>query len=296
MKSINDTMKITNAMYLISSSKLQKARKNYMDTMPYFNALQDSINRILRHVPDMEHIYFDNRPKDKTEHEKKKGYVVVTADKGLAGAYNHNIIKLTEEQIQTAGTHYMFIVGRAGRNYFRNRQTDKKQMIAHFHYTAQNPSIHRARIISELILDWYNREALDEVYVIYTKMLNSITVVTDFVQLLPLKRIDFAKINITGLYDVYQEDICMWPTVESVIDSIVPNYVTGFLYGVLVEAFCSEQNARMMTMDAANRNGAEILKKLSISYNRVRQAAITQEISEVIGGAKVLKRKKKRLE
>ncbi len=297
IKSVNDTMKITNAMYMISSSKLQRAKKNYLNTLPYFEALQDSISRILRHVPNMDHKYFDHGQKEKPESEKKKGYIMVTADKGLAGAYNHNVIKKVEELMESEGQHFLFIVGEVGRNYFKNKLNENRHMVAHFHYTAQKPSMHRGRVIAEMILDWYNREALDEVCVVFTQMVNSFTTETTYKELLPLKREDFSKkLGSEMLTGVMQEEILMYPSVEKVIESVVPNYIAGFIYGVLVESFCSEQNARMMTMDAANRNGEELLKSLSITYNRLRQAAITQEISEVVGGAKSLRLKKKKLQ
>ena len=120
MKSIQDTMKITNAMYTISSSKLKKARKTLTDTEPYFYSLQQMISRILRHIPEMDNPYFDARPQIKPE-DRKIGYIVVSADKGLAGAYNHNVFKLVEEQLEKPGTPLLFVVGVLGRQYFAKR-------------------------------------------------------------------------------------------------------------------------------------------------------------------------------
>ena len=110
IKSIQDTMKITNAMYMISSSKMKKAKQILADTEPYFYALQSAISRVLRHVPDIEHKYFNERPEIKPE-ERKIGYIVVSADKGLAGAYNHNIFKLAEEQIAKNPHTQLFVLG-----------------------------------------------------------------------------------------------------------------------------------------------------------------------------------------
>ena len=117
MKSIQDTMKITNAMYTISSSKLKKARKTLTDTEPYFYSLQQMISRILRHIPEMDNPYFDARPQIKPE-DRKIGYIVVSADKGLAGAYNHNILKLAEEKVRQAPNVSLYIVGQVGRAHF----------------------------------------------------------------------------------------------------------------------------------------------------------------------------------
>ena len=152
MKSIQDTMKITNAMYMISSSKLKKAKASLDETEPYFYSMQMAIGRILRHVPDMKSEFFNQRPEIKPE-DRKVGYIVVTADKGLAGSYNHNIFKDVEECLKNNSHAKLFVVGEMGRHYFEKKGLE----IAHqFHYTAQNPSVSRARNITEKILADYN--------------------------------------------------------------------------------------------------------------------------------------------
>lgn len=167
MKSIKDTMKITNAMYMISSSKLKKAKKNLADTEPYFYAMQGEISRILRHVPEMENKYFDERNNIKPE-DKRIGYIVVTADKGLAGSYNHNIFKEVEECMQKNANTKLFVVGEMGRQYFKK----KGLKIAHqFHYTAQNPTVGRARNIADIVINQFLDHKVDEVIMIYTRML-----------------------------------------------------------------------------------------------------------------------------
>lgn len=282
MKSIRDTMKITNAMYTISSSKLKKARKNLSDTEPYFYSLQQMISRILRHLPDIDNPYFDTRQKIRQE-DRKIGYIVISADKGLAGAYNHNVFKLVEEQLLKAGNHTLFVVGDLGRQYF-----DKKGLRVEkdFRFTVQNPNMSRARIIRDEILGYYMEGKLDEVYIIYTQMINAMKMEAQIEQLLPLKRLRF-----TIPAGVPMEEIILKPSADAVIDSIIPNYVAGFIYGGLVESYSSEQNSRMMAMQAATDSAKQMLGDLSIAYNRARQAAITQEITEVISGAKAQKKK-----
>ena len=284
MKSIRDTMKITNAMYMISSSKLKKAKRELEATTNHFYAIQNSLNRILRHVPDVESIYFGTAtPEDK----KRIGYIVVTADKGLAGAYNQNIIKMVSHDLEENPNAELFMVGQVGRNYFEKKGY---RIHHHFQYTAQNPSIHRARVITEEILNRYNEGRLDEFYLYYTKSLKGTESEATMIKLLPLSKADFGN-NITeGL--MISDTTSYVPSPEAVINSIVPNYVTGFIFGALVEAYACEQNDRMMAMDAATGNATDMLKELSIEYNRVRQASITQEITEVIAGAKAQKRKK----
>ena len=140
MASIEETRKITNAMYLISSSKMKQAKKKLADTEPFFYAMQAEIARILRHVPDMHSQFFDGRESIPAE-ERKIGYIVVTADKGLAGAYNHNVIKATEELLKKPGKHKLFVLGEAGRQYFAKREGI--EMDTQFRYTVQNPTLHR---------------------------------------------------------------------------------------------------------------------------------------------------------
>ena len=153
---------------------------------------------------------------------------------------------------------------------------------------AASEGLHRARVIADKMLENYESGKIDEVYIIYTKMINSVTAEPEMIQLLPFRKMDF-KISQA---DVYHEEIIIEPSPRAVMDRIVPNYITGFIYGALVESFCSEQNSRMMAMDSATRSAKDMLADLSIKYNRARQAAITQEITEVVGGAKALQNKK----
>ena len=287
IKSINDTLKITNAMYMISSSKLKKSKKMLADTEPYFYTLQSEMSRILRHIPDMEDIYFKST-EDIPMDERRVGYIVITADKGLAGSYNHSILKLAEEHLGSHPNHELFVLGELGRHYFEQRGIAIQKQ---FHYTVQNPTLNRARNIAEEILELYNKEELDEVYIIYTSMINAIQEEAQILQLLPLKKVDF---DIQIPVDIPREELALKPSPEAVMDRIVPDYVVGFVYGALVESFSCEQNARMMAMEAASKSARDMLHELEILYNRARQAAITQEITEVIAGAKSQKRKRKK--
>lgn len=286
MKSVQDTLKITNAMYMISSSKLKKSKKALEATEPYFYTLQSTMSRILRHLPDIDDMYFKDTSKIKKE-EKTIGYIVVTSDKGLAGAYNHNVLKLAEQHLNNCPNPKLFVLGELGRHYFEQRGINIDQQ---FHYTVQNPTLNRARNISETVLDLYLENKLDEVYIVYTKMLNAIQTETEFLQLLPLKKADFAIPNLPGGLPV--ENMQFRPSAEVVMDQIVPDYVVGFVYGALVESYSSEQNSRMMAMEAATKSAKDMLHELGILYNRARQTAITQEITEVIAGAKSQKKKK----
>ena len=287
MKSIQDTMKITNAMYMISSSKMQKAKKILQDTEPYFYNMQAAIARILRHMPDIQHPFFSERhlvPKD----ERKVGTIVITGDKGMAGAYNHNVQKMTEDFMEEVpGHHKLYVLGMVGRQYFGKRDVD---MDGSFHYTVQKPTMHRARLISEEIVRAFLDRELDEVRIFYTEMQSAVAMEPVNMQLLPLKKAEFLP-NQAMLADMPQEEIVLSPSADVLLNTMIPNYLTGLIYGCLVEAYASENNARMMAMQSSTDSAKKMLRELSIEYNRARQAAITQEITEIVSGAKAQKRK-----
>ncbi|MCI9658949.1 MAG: ATP synthase F1 subunit gamma [Lachnospiraceae bacterium] len=282
IKSIQDTRKITNAMYMISSTKMKKAKQALEATEPYFYTLQSTIARILRHLPEMEHMYFEKPEVKRT----RIGLLVITGDKGLAGAYNHNILNLAQKFLDNTENHVkLFIVGELGRQYFTSRHIPIEE---NFRYTVQSPNFNRARWISEKILEQYQNGELDEIHVIYTRMENSMQSVPEDERLLPIRRPCLAHIPA----DVYQEEFFMIPSPEEAVDTIIPNYITGFIYGALVQAFYTVHNARMIAMEAATNNADELLRDLKVMYNRARQAAITQEITEVCSGAKAQRAKK----
>lgn len=279
--SIDNTLKITNAMYLISSTKMRKAKAELAQTEPYFYTLQSMIARVMRHLPeDYTHPYLDLR-EGIAEGESKVAIICVTADKGLAGAYNHNVIKETEALLKQYKNSRLFIVGEMGRSYFHTRQIPIDEA---FHYTAQNPTLHRARVITRKMLELFQNREIDELHIAYTRMKSSLEMESMEEQLLPLDKLHpvFVKVPITANYEAFN----IFPSPDALMENIIPDYLNGYIYSALVESFCAEQNARMTSMDAANRNGNELKQKLRIQYNRVRQAQITQEITEIAAGAK----------
>lgn len=283
IKSINDIMKITNAMYLISSSKLKKAKKDLAATQPYFNKLVYAMRSILSRAPDDINMrYFDRREEIKPE-DRKVGYIVITADKGMCGSYNHNVIKLTEEKMAASKHSSLFVMGQVGRLYFQRRShTGKLDVDAKFIFTTQNPTLYRARQIAEQMLKLFEEEKLDDIYMIYTDMVSSMAFEPKILQLLPLDAEHFVqeKGEITRHHEAQ-----FVPTPNVVMEHLTPNFMKGMIYGAMVESFCSEQQARMSAMDSATTSAKDMLQTLSLQYNRARQAAITQEITEVVGGA-----------
>lgn len=286
ISSVSDTLKITNAMYLISSSKLKKAKKSLADTEPFFYSLQSAVTRMLRHVPDMKSPYFEDA--DSNDEEKKVGLLVVTADKGLAGAYNHNVLKIMDEQLQKHKDAKVYCMGQIGKHYLESKGVE---IDTQFNYVVQDPNLSRARRITETLVQDFIDHKVDEVVMIYTRMENAMTETAQVRQLLPLARESFVKETAQNLpADVPMETIKFVPSPEAVMRRIAPEYVTGFVYGALVESFCCEQNARMTAMQSATDAGEKMLKSLNTEYNRARQAAITQEITEIVAGARAQQR------
>ena len=265
---------------------MRKAKQDLENTEPYFYTLQSMMARLLRHLPDVSHMYFEKEEKEELDHQKKVGLLVITGDKGLAGAYNHNVLKLAQEFLDDQNQWAeLFVVGELGRQYFTGQHVPIQE---NFQFTAQNPTFSRARWIAETLLEKFQSGELDEIQVIFTRMENSMSSVAEVRKMLPMDRPPMPQIPL----DVYHEEFFAVPDAQTVVDSIVPNYISGFIYSALVESFCSEQNARMQAMESATNNADELLHDLSIMYNRARQAAITQEITEVCSGARAQKNKK----
>lgn len=279
--SIQQILKITNAMYLMSSSKLKKARKSLEATEPYFYKLQSTIDSVLEHTPHTRQQFFDRRA-DIPEEKRKKGYIVITADKGLCGSYNHNIMKYTEQELAKAAdinNCYLFVMGQVGRMHFQR----KMRVDGEFLYTTQNPTLYRAGEIADMVIDKFDNGELDEVYLIYTDMINSSQQETRTLRLLPFERRHFGKAADGTMKKLPKASFM--PSPEEVMNYLIPQYAKGIIYGAMVEAFCCEQQSRMTAMDAATTSAKDMIKDLSLMYNRARQAAITQEITEVCGGA-----------
>lgn len=280
LKSVRETQKITNAMYLIASAKMRKAKEELDRTRPFFNAMGGEIKRIFRTVETVEHRYF-YPPSGEHDLPGAYGYLVITADKGLAGAYNQNVIKAAMRLMSEHEDTKLFVVGEYGRQYFMRHHIPIEQS---FLYTAQNPTMQRAREIAGRLLELYDKGELVKIFVVYTDMQSALGAKECSFRLLPFHRAQFTAG--VGTDNTPTAPIEMIPSVGALLDSIVPSYVAGYIYSVLVDSFCSEQQARMAAMDSANRNAENLIRELTAKYNHVRQSAITQEITEISAGAK----------
>lgn len=284
IKSITETRQITKAMKLISAAKRKKARQQLDQTLPYFNKVRVTMADILSRSGDISNKYFDQRA---DKQDRTAGILVLTGDKSLAGGYNHNIIKHAEQLYQKKENTVLFVAGQIGRSHFRKKTTTVDRS---FDYPVSDPTVKRAYEMADIMLSRFLSGELDEIYLVYTQMINTFRLEPQTIKLLPLNLDDLkkglgieAKEKVNPGYPIYYE-----PSPGAVFDTLVPKYLKGILYGTLVEAFTSEQSARMTAMDNATTNADKMISTLNLQYNRARQAAITQEITEIVGGASAL--------
>lgn len=285
MEAVRETQKITNAMYLISSAKLRKAKKDLEDTQPYFNGIKGEIKRLFRMIKNVESRYF--YPED----ENKKldgtyGYLLITADKGLAGAYNQNVLKEASRLLQEHKDAKIYVVGEYGRQYLMSHRIPIERS---FLYTAQNPTLQRAREIAAVLLEQFDSGNIQKLFIIYTDYGNGMELQASSARLLPLHR---AQFHVAENEKEILHPFEFVPSVKEVLENIVPGYVEGFIFSALIDSFCCEQSARMSAMDAANRNAEKMIQSMKLEYNHIRQGAITREITEVCAGARYQKRKR----
>lgn len=283
IKSIQETRQITRAMKLISAAKLKKARQQLEQTLPYFKKVKETMQDILSHSGEVCNLYFDIENK---KEGCKKGYFIITGDKGLAGGYNSNIIKTAEALLQDNPGSKIYVAGHVGKNHFNKKNYN---MDMDFYYSVLNPTIYRAREIGEFLIEEVRNGKIDEAYIVYTHMVSAIKLEPRVIKILPLELQSFVNDpDSTGVCLISDDNMLYHPSPSLVFDILVSKYVKGIVYGTLVEAFTSEQSARMSAMDNATANADDMLQLLNLYYNRARQAAITQEISEIVGGAAAL--------
>ncbi len=287
IKSVGDTQKITNAMYLISSTKMRRARKEAEETKPYFNLLRREIRRMFAVEGDVTSRYLDSSV-DEAVTGGRNGILVITGDKGLAGSYNQMVIKDAEALMEKSDDYKLYIVGDYGWRYFRTHGADVCESFGH---SMNQPSLAMARDITRELLDEFDDGVFDRLYVCYTEFSGGMSAGNAMHdRLIPFDKDDFVpegEETDENAATVFEYE----PDVKTVLERIMQSYLVGYVYSALVNSYSSEQSARMMAMDAANDNASELLAELKLEYNHVRQNAITQEITEISSGARSLRSK-----
>lgn len=269
IKGIEETRKITRAMQLISAAKLKRAMNLLENNRKHFVMLRTVMKDILDFGGKISHSYFTLRE------GKRVAFLVIASDKGLAGEYNKRVLNMAYDEIIKHNERYIFTVGHVASNYFKKKGifTDIE-----FLHIAQNPILDDARELTYDILDLYDKNALDEVYMAYTSMDTARRVNTEILRLLPLKREDFADVKSRADLNVRLD---FAPSPQDVLDITVPQYLIGLIYGALVQSSAAEHYERMVSMKKALDNADEMLLNLRFSAQKARQERITTQLIEV---------------
>jgi F-type H+-transporting ATPase subunit gamma len=283
MRAIRQTLQVTKAMNLISTSKLRKGRRVLEDTEPYFTRIQKSMFDILSSVSDLRSEFFRKPDPSKP---CRTAIVAISSDKGLAGGYNVNVFRQVNELCEKVKDPVLILIGNIGYRYFAHTP---RVIMENFSYRSQLPTVDNAGEISEFIVSQFLWGMFSEVYVVYTHMYSTIKLVPTINQILPLNAATIQE-ELSSMGNMQRVGLRFefLPSEEKVFDALVPLYIKGILYGSMVEAYASEQSARMAAMDEASKSAEDMLAALQISYNRARQAGITQEMSEIVGGSAAL--------
>lgn len=277
--SIQSTGQITKAMKLVSTVKLQKARTKAESCQPYFEHMQAAVSSMLRKSNDLSHPYLSAGLSD------KKAVIVISSNRGLAGGYNSNLMKLiTDGGFQQKDT-TIYAVGRKAKEGLARKGYE----IAKDYSDVMNAPIYKdAMEIGREVLETYANGELGEIYLAYTVFKNTVTHVPTLVRLLPIDKTsleqDEEKENLNDRLTLMNYE----PDAEEALNIIIPKYINSLIYGALAQAVASENGARMQAMDSATNNAEEMISDLSLMYNRARQGTITQELTEIIAGANAI--------
>lgn len=275
IKSVGSTKKITKAMNLVAASKLQRAKAKQIETRPYFLETKKVIASVVSNSKGIKHPFLMERG------NKKVAVIVVTSDRGLCGGYNSNILKEVLSFINKKEENSLVIVGTKGRDYFNRRN---KNIVHNVNGISEKPDYVEASKISDLVLKMYIENEVDEVYLAYTEFESTISHLPKINRLLP---VEIPELE-TEKKEQSLELMSYEPSAEEVLSYLIPKYVSTIIYGALVESSTCEQAARMISMDSATENAEGMIGKLNLIYNRARQGAITQEITEIVSGANAL--------
>ena len=270
IKSVESTRQITKAMELVSSSKFRKAKERAQSTKPYFNTLYSTVQDIAGNTSNSKNVFMKERD------VKNVCYIVIAGDRGLAGGYNSNILKAVAAH-NKLGTGKVIPIGKKARESFSKRGYDVIDSIE----TVEQASYEDANRVAQAAMEAYKRGEVDEVNLVYTKFISALTQEPTLVKLLPVTIEKQENKEVKKVKSAVQ----YLPSADAVLGYVLPKYVSGSVYGAIAESFASEQAARRTAMESATDNANEMIGKLELSYNRARQAAVTQEISEIVGGA-----------
>ena len=271
IKSVQSTMQITKAMELVASSKMRHAKERALGARPYFNALYQTITRLAGATRGSESVY--TRPRE----VKNSLYIVIAGDRGLAGGYNSNMFKTVEAAMEDRDC-VVLPIGKKAVEHFRRKGIP---CITEKYAEIEDVSVANCFEMANMLCEEFKEKGFGHIELCYTRFVSMLSQQPDVISMLPLSelaRTEEKKEPVRNL-------ILYEPSAEEVFDAIVPEYLAGLIYGGVCEAQASELAARRMAMEAATGNAEEMIENLNLFYNRARQASITQEITEIVGGA-----------
>lgn len=273
IKSISSTMQITKAMELVSSAKLTKSKERLIRTRPYYYTVQKNIRQTFNTIAERHPLLIEREV-------HKTLYIVISDDRGLAGGYNNNVVKLVEEDARGKEKDAeLILIGSKAIEHFKRTDFNIREK---FTGITEEPNYNDAERIGRIAYNLYANYVVDEIKVVFTRFVNNISHEPTLTHLLPHGTFEEVE-------DRKNRVIDFEPSPEAVLDYLIPKYINSYVYGALIEASCSEQSARRIAMEVATENAKEIIEELKISYNRARQSAITTELTEIVTSAELLK-------
>lgn len=273
IKSVKSIQQITNAMNMVATSRLRRAKEAAVANKPYADKMAQVVSDIAANVTDFSHPLLETHPGG------KRLILVMASDKGLAGAYSSNAMKEAVAQIEDKANTQIMAVGRKTKEYFKNRSYE---ICSEYTGISERPTYENAKALADDIIARFESGEIEEVYMVYTRFVSAISCVPQTVKLLP-----FA--NLSGDNGGTHAEYIYEPNAADVLGYLLPQYLVTTIYAALLQAAASELSSRMNAMSNATDNAQELIAKLDLHYNKVRQAGITNEITEIVGGAEALK-------
>jgi len=281
MKSIKQTVKISNAQKLIAGAHIVKARKILERSQPYHDRIRLAIASVLKDCESK------SKYLDTGKEIKKRGLLVISADKGLAGGYNQNVMKLATQAVDEKTVVKVLTIGRVGYGKFvrinRSASHTLVPLEESFISAAENPSLDTSSDIAEKLMNLFDNDEVDSFDIIYTYFHSAVRMIPSIERLFPLSPEMLAEASASKEAVVHFSEY--EPSPDAVLETLIPQYLRGYIFSCLTQAWMCELNSRVTAMDSAIKNGNEMLRKLALKYNRVRQGSITQELTEIVAGA-----------
>lgn len=282
IKSVTNIQQITKAMKMVAAARLRKAEEKANGSRPYAEKIGELLRRASSVTPGF------TSPLLREGEVKKVGYLVISADKGLAGAYNSNVMKQTMHEIsgKDRSTYALYVCGKQGKNYLKFRGYDLDSY--HFGFS-DKPQAQDSIDVAKEMVDYFVKEEVDEVYIIYTRFITALRQQVRVEKLLPIQNPTGAAGEEVGKAEAAEEEPYIFlPDAASVLSKLLPEYVQVQVYNAMLQSAASELGSRMAAMSAATDNATERIADLNLTYNKARQAQVTNEISEIVGGAAAL--------